>query len=100
MTTVGHSDLHFFLFTCRPSQPEVDINSLQSSLNGNRTRPNSTSTTLTPDQPDLGELWIEKRSAGSVSSRISNFESFDLYIDEVRFIPDNATIIKVAITKR
>lgn len=25
----------------------------------------------------------------------SNHDSFDVYIDEVRFIPDNATIIKV-----
>ena len=25
----------------------------------------------------------------------TNYDSFDVYIDEVRFLPDNATIIKV-----
>lgn len=89
----------------RPSQPDVGMSSLQTTPSNQKsraksrksTRSESRSTTITNDtEADLGELWIEKRVlADSSSARINNSESFDLYIDEVRFIPDNATIIKV-----
>lgn len=89
----------------RPSQPDVGMSSLQTTPSNQKsraksrksTRSESRSTTITNDtEADLGELWIEKRVlADSPSARINNSESFDLYIDEVRFIPDNATIIKV-----
>ncbi|XP_032236502.2 uncharacterized protein LOC116617677 [Nematostella vectensis] len=45
---------------------------------------------------DLGPLWVgPKVVAVMEDAPVTNDESFDVYIDEVRFIPDNATVIKV-----
>ena len=55
------------------------------------------STLTTPLQTESLELWLERRvtSSPSEETTCTNHDSFDVYIDEVRFIPDNATIIKV-----
>lgn len=55
------------------------------------------STPSTPLQPESLELWLERRvtSPSIEETTCTNHDSFDVYIDEVRFIPDNATIIKV-----
>ena len=60
------------------------------------TRPASRrSTPSTPLQTEPLELWLESRVPSSPIEETTNHDSFDVYIDEVRFIPDNATIIKV-----
>lgn len=55
------------------------------------------STPSTPLQTKSLELWLERRvtSSPTEETTCTNRDSFDVYIDEVRFIPDNATIIKV-----
>lgn len=60
------------------------------------TRPISRrSTPRTPFQADPVELWVEAKATSSPMEETTNYDSFDVYIDEVRFLPDNATIIKV-----
>lgn len=60
------------------------------------TRPASKrSTPSTPLQMEPLELWLESRVTSSPIEVTTNHDSFDVYIDEVRFIPDDATIIKV-----
>lgn len=51
----------------------------------------------TPLQADPEELWVEMNRTPAVNIEVTtNHDSFDVYIDEVRFIPDNATAIKVS----
>lgn len=47
------------------------------------------------DLPPLGPLWVARTMSRSVTDAVANDEQFDIYIGEVRFITDNATIIKV-----
>ena len=42
----------------------------------------------------LGDLWVENKQQSQLK-KLTNTESFHVYVDEVRFIPDNATVIKV-----
>jgi len=58
------------------------------------------STPSTPVQTEPLELWLESRVTLSPIEETTNHNSFDVYIDEVRFIPDNATIIKVPIIEQ
>ncbi|RMX47241.1 hypothetical protein pdam_00012926, partial [Pocillopora damicornis] len=75
-----------------PSPIPSASESSQSSL----TRPISRrSTPRTPFQADPVELWVEAKATSSPMEETTNYDSFDVYIDEVRFLPDNATIIKV-----
>lgn len=53
------------------------------------------STPSTPVQADPVELWVETKATSSPIEESTNYDSFDVYIDEVRFLPDNATVIKV-----
>ena len=46
-------------------------------------------------QTDPEELWIERIENSPAIEATTNREPFDVYIDEVRFIPDAATVIKV-----
>lgn len=47
-------------------------------------------------QSDPEELWVEMNVSPSVAiEATTNRDPFDVYIDEVRFIPDNATAVKV-----
>lgn len=48
-----------------------------------------------PLQTDPEELWVERIENQPTMEVTTNHEPFDVYIDEVRFIPDNATVIKV-----
>ena len=72
------------------------VPSVSASRHSSVTRPISRrSTPRTPVQPDPVELWVETRVTSSPTEKTTNHDSFDVYIDEVRYIPDNATIIKV-----
>jgi len=58
------------------------------------------STCVTPCQDvDLGSLWVETKNTihNGNQQKLTNKDSFHVYVDEVRFIPDNATVIKVSI---
>ena len=46
-------------------------------------------------QTDPEELWVERTENSLGIEATTNREPFDVYIDEVRFIPDAATVIKV-----
>lgn len=46
-------------------------------------------------QSDPEELWVERIENSPAIEATTNCEPFDVYIDEVRFIPDAATVIKV-----
>ena len=46
-------------------------------------------------QSDPEELWVERIENSPAIEATTNREPFDMYIDEVRFIPDAATVIKV-----
>ena len=46
-------------------------------------------------QSDPEELWVERIENSPAIEATTNREPFDVYIDEVRFIPDAATVIKV-----
>lgn len=46
-------------------------------------------------QTDPEELWVERTENSLVIEATTNREPFDVYIDEVRFIPDAATVVKV-----
>ena len=46
-------------------------------------------------QTDPEELWVEKTENSLAIEATTNREPFDVYIDEVRFIPDAATVVKV-----
>lgn len=46
-------------------------------------------------QTDPEELWVERTENSLAIEAITNREPFDVYIDEVRFIPDAATVVKV-----
>ena len=46
-------------------------------------------------QTDPEELWVERIENSPAIEATTNREPFDVYIDEVRFIPDAATVIKV-----
>lgn len=48
-----------------------------------------------PPQTDPEELWVERIVRRPPIEVTTNHDRFDVYIDEVRFIPDNATVIKV-----
>ena len=48
-----------------------------------------------PIQTDPGELWVERTENSLGIEATTNREPFDVYIDEVRFIPDAATVVKV-----
>lgn len=96
----------FLYYTCRPtpvpSPSEHDetvpspIPSASESSQSSLTRPISRrSTPRTPFQADPVELWVEAKATSSPMEETTNYDSFDVYIDEVRFLPDNATIIKV-----
>lgn len=48
-------------------------------------------------QTDPEELWVEMNRNSAVNIEVTtNHDPFDVYIDEVRFIPDNATAVKVS----
>ncbi|XP_073258638.1 uncharacterized protein [Porites lutea] len=49
----------------------------------------------TPMQTDPEELWVERTENSLAIEATTNREPFDVYIDEVRFIPDAATVVKV-----
>ena len=96
----------FLYYTCRPTpvpSPSEHgetvpspIPSASESSQSSLTRPISRrSTPRTPFQADLVELWVEAKATSSPMEETTNYDSFDVYIDEVRFLPDNATIIKV-----
>ena len=53
----------------------------------------SASSTTPPSQPI--ELWVERAPSVPSVELTTNRAPFDVYIDEVRFIPDNATVVKV-----
>jgi len=93
-----------FVLISRPTQPPSPSEyegvipspdpSVLASHHSSVTRPASRrSIPNTP--PQTLELWLESRVMSSPIEVTSNHDSFDVYIDEVRFIPDNATIIKV-----
>ena len=46
-------------------------------------------------QTDPEELWVERIENSPAIEGTTNREPFDVYIDEVRFIPDAATVVKV-----
>ena len=46
-------------------------------------------------QTDPEELWVERIENSPAIEETTNREPFDMYIDEVRFIPDAATVVKV-----
>ena len=46
-------------------------------------------------QTDPEELWVERTENSLAIEATTNREPFDVYIDEVRFIPDAATVVKV-----
>lgn len=46
-------------------------------------------------QSDPEELWVERIENSPAIEATTNREPFDVYIDEIRFIPDAATVIKV-----
>lgn len=46
-------------------------------------------------QTDPEELWVERTENSLGIEATTNREPFDVYIDEVRFIPDAATVVKV-----
>ena len=46
-------------------------------------------------QTDPEELWVERIENSPAIEATTNREPFDVYIDEIRFIPDAATVIKV-----
>ena len=46
-------------------------------------------------QTDPEELWVERTENSCGIEATTNREPFDVYIDEVRFIPDAATVVKV-----
>ena len=46
-------------------------------------------------QTDPEELWVERTENSLDIEATTNREPFDVYIDEVRFIPDAATVVKV-----
>ncbi|XP_073258640.1 uncharacterized protein [Porites lutea] len=48
----------------------------------------------TPMQTDPEELWVERTENSLAIEATTNREPFDVYIDEVRFIPDAATVVK------
>lgn len=54
-----------------------------------------TAAVSTPMQSDPEELWVERIENSPAIEATTNREPFDVYIDEVRFIPDAATVIKV-----
>ena len=54
-----------------------------------------TAAVSTPMQSDPEELWVERIKNSPAIEATTNREPFDVYIDEVRFIPDAATVIKV-----
>lgn len=95
-----------FVLISRPTQPPSPSEyegvipspepSVLASHHSSVTRPASRrSTPNTTLQAEPLELWLESRVMSSPIEVTSNHDSFDVYIDEVRFIPDNATIIKV-----
>lgn len=49
----------------------------------------------TPPQADPEELWVERIVNPPPTEVTTTHDPFDVYIDEVRFIPDGATVIKV-----
>ena len=49
----------------------------------------------TPLHTDPEELWVERIEDQPAIEVTTNHDSFDVYIDEVRFLPDGATVIKV-----
>ena len=44
---------------------------------------------------DAEELWVGRIVDQPAIEVTTNRDSFDVYIDEVRFLPDGATVIKV-----
>ena len=50
-------------------------------------------------QTETVELWVASTVTSPPIQLTTNRDSFDVYIDEVRFIPDKATIIKVTENK-
>ena len=70
------------------------LTSHHSSVSKAASRPSTPSMAL---QTESLELWLERRVTSSLieETTCTNHDLFDVYIDEVRFIPDNATIIKV-----
>lgn len=54
-----------------------------------------TAAVSTPMQSDPEELWVERIENSPAIEATTNREPFDVYIDEIRFIPDAATVIKV-----
>ncbi|XP_015769135.1 PREDICTED: uncharacterized protein LOC107347559 isoform X2 [Acropora digitifera] len=76
-----------------PSPTRSPIQSHHSTV----TRPDSgRSTESTLQQTDPEELWVEMNRNSAVNIEVTtNHDPFDVYVDEVRFIPDNATAIKV-----
>ena len=49
----------------------------------------------TTPKMDAEELWVERIVDQPAIEVTTNRDSFDVYIDEVRFLPDGATVIKV-----
>lgn len=49
----------------------------------------------TPIRTDPEELWVERTENSLAIEATTNREPFDVYIDELRFIPDAATVVKV-----
>ena len=93
----------FLYYTCRPTpvpspseHGETVPSPIPSASESSLTRPISRrSTPRTPFQADPVELWVEAKATSSPMEATTNYDSVDVYIDEVRFLPDNATIIKV-----
>ena len=77
-----------------PSPTHSPIQSHHSTM----TRPDSgRSAESTLQQTDPEELWVEMNRNSAVNIEVTtNHDPFDVYVDEVRFIPDNATAIKVS----
>ena len=111
LITAIQTESQSFLF-CRATRPRSTV-SLVSSLPANSlahhenvgTAPDeltadtgeSSHSAADVDQQLLGPLWVPRTKSASVPKNVANNDQFDIYIDEVRFIPDNATIIKVMI---
>ena len=110
LDSIGDMKAEHCLLICRPTQlPSLSEHdgiipspepSVLASHRSSVTMPASRhSTPSMPVQSEPLELWLESRVTSSPIEETTNYNSFDVYIDEVRFIPDNATIIKVPITE-
>ena len=111
LDSISYVKVEHYLLISRPTQlPSLSEHegiipspepSVLSSHGSSVTRPASRhSTPSTPLQTEPLELWLESRVTSSSIEETTNHNSFDVYIDEVRFIPDNATIIKVPMIEK